>query len=140
MKKLISGLVFALAISTGIAQNLSVSIEDIDVKDGYFFIAVFNSQEAFDKKETPHKKRISASEINKPVIFKGLPKGEYAVSVFYDTNNNKQLDLKSSGIPNEPFGLSNNPGLGKPRFEKISFPFEKDQHLVIKMRTTKPAN
>jgi len=139
MKTLLSVL-FTCFITLGFSQNLSVKIENYEAKDGYFYIAVFDSQEAFEKRETPHKLRISASEIKNPIVFKGLKKGTYCVSVFHDVNGNKKLDTKDSGIPKEPYGFSNNPGLGKPNFDKMSFELVKDHLVIIEMRSVKSTN
>lgn len=140
MKSLLLTIALFFISLFGFGQNLSVKIENIDVEEGYFFVAVFDSQESFDKRETPHRKKIHAKDIKKPIVFNGLKPGEYAVSVFYDTNNNKQLDMKKSGIPDEPYGLSNNPGLGTPKFDKISFRFDKDHQVIIQMRTVRNRN
>lgn len=133
-------LIFTCFASLVFSQNLSIKIEDFEAKDGYFYVAVFDSQEAFEKRETAHKLRVSASEIKKPIVFKNLKKGTYCVSVFYDANGNKQLDTKDSGIPKEPYGFSNNPGLGKPHFDKMSFQLEKDYLVTIQMRSIKSTN
>ena len=139
MKTLLSVL-FTCVITLSFSQNLSVKIDNYEASEGYIYIAVFDSQDAFEKRQTPHRKKINVNDIHKPIVFKGLSKGTYCVSVFHDLNNNMELDTKSSGIPNEPYGLSNNPGFGKPSFEKISFPFEHDKLVVIEMRTVKRSN
>ncbi len=52
-----------------------------------------------------------------------LPPGNYAVSVYEDLNGNHKLDRSFLGIPSEPVGASNNPGvrMGPPRFNDCSF-------------------
>lgn len=54
------------------------------------------------------------------VIFKNLPKGNYALSCYYDENGNEELDTGFLGIPNEPYAFSNNPStmFGPPKWEK----------------------
>lgn len=119
------------------AQTLSITIENSEEKEGFYYVAVFASQEAFDKQEMVAKKRVAVADLNKPITFQHLKKGKYCVSVFYDTNDNKKLDTKDNGIPIEPYGFSNNPGLGAPAFEKMCFQLDKDVHLVIKLRRVK---
>lgn len=118
-------------------QTLSINLDNTEEKEGFYYIAVFDSQEAFEKQEMVAKKRVNVSEINKPIVFQGLKKGTYCVSVFYDTNQNKKLDTKDNGMPIEPYGFSNNPGLGAPTFEKMSFLLDKDVNLTIKLRRLK---
>ncbi|WP_230772757.1 DUF2141 domain-containing protein [Sphingomonas sp. Leaf4] len=57
----------------------------------------------------------------------GLGRGDYAVSVIHDENNNKKLDT-FAGIPREGFGFSRNPaiGFGPPRFSAAEFPIAGD--------------
>ncbi len=57
----------------------------------------------------------------------GLGRGDYAVSVIHDENNNAKLDT-FAGIPREGFGFSRNPVIrfGPPRFSAAEFPVEGD--------------
>ena len=41
------------------------------------------------------------------VSFENIPAGSYAISVFYDLNNNGQLDKNFLSIPKEPYDFSN---------------------------------
>lgn len=52
-----------------------------------------------------------------------LPVGEYAVSIYYDVNGNKDLDTNFIGIPKEPIALSNNATakFGPPRYKDAVF-------------------
>jgi uncharacterized protein (DUF2141 family) len=52
-----------------------------------------------------------------------LPKGEWAVAITQDTNNNDKLDKNFMGIPTEPFAFSNNvrPRLAPPAFDDCKF-------------------
>jgi uncharacterized protein (DUF2141 family) len=52
-----------------------------------------------------------------------LQPGEYAFSIFYDSNNNGKLDTNFIGIPKEPLALSNGarPKFGPPRYEDAVF-------------------
>ncbi|TXC63973.1 DUF2141 domain-containing protein [Sphingosinicella ginsenosidimutans] len=53
------------------------------------------------------------------VLFRGLPPGDYAVSVIHDENDDGRLNT-FVGIPREGFGFSRNPRIrmGPPRFEE----------------------
>jgi uncharacterized protein (DUF2141 family) len=52
-----------------------------------------------------------------------LPPGEYALSIFYDSNDNGELDTNFIGIPKEPVALSNNarPKFGPPKYKDAVF-------------------
>ena len=52
-----------------------------------------------------------------------LPPGEYALTVFYDINDNGELDTNFIGIPKEPIAMSNNAKMkfGPPKYEEALF-------------------
>ncbi len=57
------------------------------------------------------------------IVFRKVPPGHYAISIFQDRNNNQTLDANFLKIPKERFGFSNNPRLkmGGPQYEDCSF-------------------
>lgn len=57
------------------------------------------------------------------IVFRHVPAGQYAISIFQDRNNNQTLDANFLKIPKERFGFSNNPRLkmGGPQYEDCSF-------------------
>ena len=57
------------------------------------------------------------------IVFRKVPSGHYAISIFQDRNNNQTLDANFLKIPRERFGFSNNPRLkmGGPQYEDCSF-------------------
>lgn len=68
--------------------------------------------------------------------FDGLARGNYAVAVIHDENNNRKLDT-FAGIPREGFGFSRNPAVtfGPPRFAAARFTLTSDaDRQQIKMR------
>ena len=52
-----------------------------------------------------------------------LPKGEWAVAITQDLNNNDKIDKNFVGIPTEPYAFSNNvrPTLAAPDFNECKF-------------------
>ena len=57
------------------------------------------------------------------VVLKDLPDGPVAISLHHDVNANEKMDVNAIGIPNEPYGFSNNAvgSFGPPRFEQALF-------------------
>lgn len=68
--------------------------------------------------------------------FYGLKYGTYAVTLFQDENGDKKLNTNFIGIPQEGFGISNNPPVGNsaPKFSNASFPITKDTTIRIGMK------
>ena len=52
-----------------------------------------------------------------------LPRGEWAVSLTQDMNNNNKIDKNFLGIPTEPYAFSNNvrPTVAAPGFDECKF-------------------
>lgn len=52
-----------------------------------------------------------------------LPKGEWAVAITQDLNNNNKVDKNFIGIPTEPYAFSNNvrPTVAAPGFDECKF-------------------
>lgn len=79
---------------------------------------------------------IDPQSLSAQIVFKGLPEGVYAVSIFHDENRNQKLDKNLLGIPKEGYGASNNPRkkMGPPDFEEAKFRLSgRTQSLEIKL-------
>jgi uncharacterized protein (DUF2141 family) len=79
----------------------------------------------FSKAVKPEGKR----EFTLPVE---LPKGEWAVAITQDLNNNEKIDKNFVGIPTEPYAFSNNirPTIAAPKFEECKFMVDKPGKVV----------
>lgn len=75
-----------------------------------------SGQWAFSRAVKPESKR----GFSLPVA---LPKGEWAVAITQDVNNNNKIDKNFIGIPTEPYAFSNNvrPTLAAPDFNACKF-------------------
>ena len=76
--------------------------------------------------------RVAAAEAT--LIFEVVP-GTYAVAVHHDANANGKMDTNFLGIPNEGYGVSNDPRprFRAPRFEEARVVVSRDTALVIRM-------
>ncbi|MCG1035633.1 DUF2141 domain-containing protein [Polaribacter sargassicola] len=139
MKKLL--LVFAI-IFTGIlttnaqeeSLDLTVNISGLGSDKGTLMVALYNKPEHFLKKQ--FKGEIAKIKDKKSVvIFKGLPKGEYAVSFVHDENNNKKMDTNMFKIPKEDYGCSNNARgfMGPPKYDDAKFQLSENKTIEIKI-------
>ena len=93
---------------------------------GNIYIAVYNSEDAWLGDTTVLQKKVVIAEaLDGDIVRAGLhlQPGEYAFSIFYDSNNNGKLDTNFIGIPKEPLAMSNNarPKFGPPRYEDADF-------------------
>ena len=138
MKKLsISALLMIslLATSSLFAQRkLEVTVKNIKEAKGTIRVALYNNEKDF-LENFLQGKIVKASGNEVKVIFENLKPGDYAVSVFHDENENEKLDSGFMGIPNEPYGFSNDATgtFGPPSFEKAKMNLTSDKVSVINL-------
>jgi uncharacterized protein (DUF2141 family) len=112
-------------------SQLIIDFELLKYNEGKLFIAIYNNEESFLKKPVIG----TVVEVNNgkaTATFKNLKLGEYAVSSFYDKNDNGKLDTNFLGIPKEPTGVSNNPKprMGPPRYKDAKFIFSSTNNRI----------
>jgi len=134
MKKVL--IIFILLFSTKIAlaqekYSLTIKLEKTDSSEGKIYVGLYNSKADFLKTEYMSK-IVSIKNGEATVMFEDL-NGVYAVSAFYDANNNGKLDANFLGIPKEPTKMSNNAkgSLGPPKFEDAKFTINKDTIIQL---------
>ena len=89
---------------------LIIQVNGLQSNKGKVMVALNNSEENYSADKNSAYKGVSTDIIDKKATttFSELPYGFYAVKVFHDVNNNDELDLNFVGIPQEPYGFSNN--------------------------------
>ena len=119
---------FALAASAEGESDSKVLIElsGLETAEGNLFIAVYDSKKTWLGEDTVTQKKVVITESREDGLVKTelqLPPGEYALSIFHDTNDNGELDANFIGIPKEPVALSNNarPKFGPPKYKDAVF-------------------
>lgn len=104
--------------------SLVISIEGFLNSEGYAMVAVFDSEEAYEK-GVPKTAMAKVDVIDQKarIVFDDLKYGTYAVAIFHDQNANGKMDKNFLGIPKESYGHSNNVRgtLGPPAFDKVMF-------------------
>jgi uncharacterized protein (DUF2141 family) len=116
--------------------KLTVEISGLKNNTGKVLVALFDSEETFLKKNKELKGISVLIENNKATaVFKGVQKGEYALSLFHDKNNNNKLDTNFVGIPKEPYAFSNNATgfMGPPKFEESKVLVDSNKTIKIKI-------
>ena len=116
--------------------DLKVEITGMDTDKGKVFLALYNSEATFLKKSEDTKGANAIVKDKRAIaIFKGLKKGEYAISLFHDENDNNKMDTKIFGIPKEPYGFSNDAKgfMGPPKFKDVKFIVDTNKTITIKV-------
>jgi uncharacterized protein (DUF2141 family) len=132
MQKIILGSI--LLVSSIVAYDISIKVKDIDNSGGKLYIGLYNEKRDFKNILKTYKNRIvDINSSTLKVIFKNIPKGVYAISLFHDKNGNGELDRNLFGVPTEGYGFSNNIRhmLRGANFEESKFELNEDREIVI---------
>lgn len=118
------------------AGNLTISIEDLSTDEGHIAFQVFSSAEQFTgEAESIISVHVTAEALSGSFIVSDLPDGYYGIRVMHDVNSNNQLDTNFVGMPNEPYGFSNNAkgNFGPPMWDDIKFQLNGDRQQTINL-------
>lgn len=120
--------------STG---SIHIQFSGIENAKGFIELSVFNAKRGFPttQQSVVETYRFEINNVNPSYTIKHLPYDEYAISCFWDKNDNQKLDTNFLGIPKEKVGTSNNPDSnGMPEYEDAKFQLQKSElHLSIQM-------
>ncbi|MFP2908906.1 DUF2141 domain-containing protein [Pyxidicoccus sp. 3LFB2] len=110
------------------AATLTLELEGLRTKSGHVLIAVHTDAASFAGKVEPiATRRVEVTAEKLTVTIPDLAPGDYAVSLFHDTNGNDKLDTNFIGIPKEGYAFSNNVGArGMPKFKDARFTLSAD--------------
>jgi uncharacterized protein (DUF2141 family) len=120
-------------------NELTLTVTNIPNQEGVIRVLLFKGKDGFpDDQNKAFKSAIGNIDGNKSVIvFKDLPPGKYALSLFHDSQNSGKIRTNAFGIPRDGYGFSNNVmgSFGPPDFEKAAFDVSGPKNNVsIKLR------
>jgi uncharacterized protein (DUF2141 family) len=121
-------LLLGLAASVLPAQAADITVEILPLPstEGTVMVSLFDRPADFPRAGV-YNQQITASRqvAGQPLllVFTQLPPGRYAIAAFQDKDGNAKLNTNLMGIPNEPFGFSNNAkaSFGPPNFDSAAF-------------------
>jgi uncharacterized protein (DUF2141 family) len=109
----------ATAPATQPVATLTVRVADLRNHKGQVIFAVFKSADGFPKdKNKALVWQIKPADADTVVFTASLPPGKYAASALHDENKNGKMDMNFLGIPEEGYGVTNNP---KPDYRQARF-------------------
>lgn len=141
----LNSLLAALAIASAAANGadgeitLTIGVSGASPNKGQAILTLFTSKETFLKQ--PHTTLIVPIDSDGRMVTRvnHLNPGKYAVSVYYDADNNGKLNTGLFGIPTELVGFSNQARslFGPPSFKKASFSLPSDRSIEIRLGKAK---
>ena len=113
-------------LSLGMAQTAAMGTIELEITgmendEGQMLVGLYNSEEGWLLKPFKGAFGKIANGVT-TVIFRDIPEGVYAISVFHDKDNDGKLN-RLFGLPTERFGASNNAPsrFGPPRWRDAKF-------------------
>ena len=111
------------------ANTLTIEITGIQKPVGKMACALFWQNKGFPRKHRRALRRTWVDVKSETVkcVFKRTGLGEYAASVFLDTNGDGKLDTNAVGSAKEPWGVSHNiqsKRFGPPLYKDAKFDYE----------------
>lgn len=106
------------------AADITVTITGVSSDAGTVRAALHDGAEGFPReRQMVAGVFVEASAGAVTLVFEDVPAGRYAISAFHDQDGDNALSANLLGIPNEPFGFSNDArgSFGPPEFEDAAF-------------------
>ena len=98
------------------AATLVIRAEGVQSAQSMVYAGICDT--SFEEATFPYKDREPAKPGVVELRVRNVKPGAYSIAVFHDTNGNGKLDRSFIGLPNEPYGFSNDVGRrGPPNFE-----------------------
>jgi uncharacterized protein (DUF2141 family) len=119
--------------------KIKINLTGIDVsKKGNLVIGVFKKENFPIENKSSYNKIIPVTDSKMEITFNNINPNDYGIAVFQDKDKNNKLSTNLIGIPNEPFGFSNNKfgTFGPPEFKDVSIKVSESAttEISIKMK------
>lgn len=103
---------------------LTIRVENVSKDGGYVQVALYD-RESYDGHDRPPvvEATVEAKSPETVVTLRNVHPGEYAVKMFQDVKRSGSFVTSALGLPEEPFGFSNDarPFLDQPGFDATEF-------------------
>jgi outer membrane protein len=120
------------------AADISVRLKDSPAS-GTVALALFDSANTFGDLRNPARLANYTIDEQQTYVMSDIPAGEYALLVYYDENDNLEMDKNFIGIPTEPLGFSNDyKPKGPPSYSRAAFALAQDEHKEIDVELYRP--
>lgn len=124
------------AVATS-ANAFELRVEVLNAKSdkGVVLGAVYGSEATWLHNGQAVQAAMDPAKEKSVLVYRNLPAGQYAVSVFHDENGNTRLDTNPAGIPIERFGFSRDARgtMGPPKFGDAVIDVQADTTVTINL-------
>jgi uncharacterized protein (DUF2141 family) len=135
-----SGALMPHARAAGPTASLTIQVENVLPAGGILRLGLYDAARYPDDDSKPIASADVPAVAGRTVItLHNIPPGVYAIQTFQDVNANDKMDTSWVGLPQEPFGFSQDakPFLSKPSFDEVKFTLAAgDNSLVIHLQNS----
>lgn len=127
--------ILSLITTFSFAQNkysVTVVVKGIQLRQGKVYASITNDANSFPRGGGIKSAVAEVTPEGEVILkFENILEGKYAIVLYQDLNDNKQLDMNGE-MPAEPFGFSNVTMLmGPPNFEQCAFDLNENKTIAI---------
>lgn len=128
-----------VAVDAAAAERavLTVKVVGVEPGRGHVNVSLFEGPETYMDQPLQQRRQPAGDSESVEVSIEDLAPGNYAVSVFYDQDDDGEMDTRMFGIPKEPVGFSNDPRgrFGPPKWEDSQFTMDGDLQITVNLVT-----
>jgi uncharacterized protein (DUF2141 family) len=124
----------ALSATAAHALDLTVEVTGIRSNKGEVLAGLFVDTESWLKKPLRGERVVAGERVL--LVFRDLPAGRYALTVFHDENSNGKLDSNLMGMPIEPLGFSRDAkgNMGPAKFDDAALLLDADTTVKVTLQ------
>ena len=116
--------------------DIKVVITNIKEIKGTIVMGIYNNPSKFLKEGYAYKtvsQKVEGHQVE--MTLKGMPKGNYAISLYQDVNSDNKCNRNVVGKPTEPYGFSNGfkRKLAKPSFDDCKVAVNESSTLKVEL-------
>ena len=130
----VGALGLALMATSACAHDLTVEVLGARSDKGTVDGALYADAASWLKTPRAGERQPAAARVL--LIYRDLPAGRYALSLFHDENGNGKLDSNVAGIPIERYGFSRDARgrMGAPDFDAAAIELQGDTTITVHLR------
>lgn len=132
---LVSGAALGLAAAAP-AQAYDLTVEVLSARSAQGTVdgALYAADSRWLQEPLQGERQPAAAKV--VLVYRNLPAGQYALSVFHDENGNGKLDTNIAGIPTERYGFSRDARgrMGAPAFADAAVELRGDMTITVHLR------
>lgn len=134
----LAGLLTLFSAVRVLGAELAVQLDNPPAS-GVVALALFGSANTFGDLRDPAMLETYELDGRDNYVLSDIPAGEYALMVYYDENDNREIDKNFVGIPTEPLGFSNNyRPKGPPSYSRAAFTLAQDEQREFTVDLYRP--